>query len=136
VLNRFGKGASLYLAGTFGELMSSHNPIEYRRLLASAAGAFADSPARLEGGLGNVELAVRRRGRRRIVHLVNYAGVPPRPFERISPQRGLRLIVRSADAFTSARALRSGENCRLTTAGEETIVMLPEVHAYEVVVLE
>ena len=136
VLNRFGKGSSVYLAGSFGELMSSHSPPEYRRLVESAAGNLADSPVRLEGGLGNVEMSVRRQEGRRIVHLVNYAALPPRPFENVAPQRDVRLVMNSRDGFSSARALRGGCDCAVSTQGDQTTALLPEIRTYEVVVIE
>ena len=136
VLNRFGEGTCLYLAGTFGELMITHSPVEYRRMLEAATGSLADSPVRREGGLGNIEMVVRRQGKRRVVHLVNYAALPPRPFEAIAPQRGVRLVMSARDGFTSARALWAKQDCPISRQGDKIVVSLPEIAAYEVVVLE
>ncbi|NLF30272.1 MAG: hypothetical protein GX591_05205 [Planctomycetes bacterium] len=136
VLNRFGRGRCLYLAGTFAEMIQTFNPPPYSRLIRAAAEQWTHGPARLTGGLGNVEMTVRRRGDRRIVHLVNYAGIGPRPFEAVAGQRGLELLLPAADGWAAARALRSGSTCPLTARGEHTIVVLPELDTYEVVVME
>lgn len=141
VLHKFGKGSSLYLAGTFGEMISSYGPIEYRQLLKNAALLLSRSLAHLEGDSGNIELVVRRQGTRLIVHLINYAGIVPRPFEHVCPQTGVELHV-AAEALAGRqgevklRALMSGCDCARRQEHDELIVYLPKIHEYEVVVLE
>lgn len=140
VLNRFGRGASLYLAGTFGEQFATHSPPEYRRLFANAVRHFTTNSLALEGALGNVELVVRRqkRGRkeRLIIHLINYAGLPQRPFEQVYPQRRLNLRIRNEGRFSTARALVAGRPCRLRKQTGVLRVELPELREHEMIVLE
>lgn len=135
VLNKFGRGKSLYFAGTFAEMAAEYNPIEYRRIFANAAAWLADSPVVLEGALGSVEVTVRRRDSELIVHLVNYAGVGPRPFESVAPQEHLSLRVRTAGSYTKARALVAGHDCELRTEGSETVIRVPALAEYEVIVI-
>ena len=70
------------------------------------------------------------------LHLGNYAALPPRPFENVAPQRDVRLVMNSRDGFSSARTLRGGCDCAVSTQGDQTTVLLPEIHTYEVVVIE
>ena len=134
VYNRYGKGGALYLAGTFAEMCASYNPPEYRRLLVNAAILWAAPLVKLEGQLGNIELTVRRQGKRLVVHLVNYAGLLPRPFEAVLPQRGAHLRVQGT--WQQARALADGKPCAVKREGGETVIALPELHEYEVVMIE
>jgi hypothetical protein len=136
VRNRFGKGVSLYLAGTFGEMAASYNPDEYRTLVRNAVRMWAKQPVRLEGALGNVEMTVRIGPGRMMVHLINYAGLPPRPFTRVSPQAGLRLCVREGGKFRRARTVLGKGRCALRRQGSRLWVVLPPLEEYEVVVLE
>jgi hypothetical protein len=143
VRHRYGKGSSLYLAGTFGEMAMQFAPPEYRTLLANACHLASEGPVQLHGGLGNVEMVVRRQaapgpaGRRLIVHLVNYAGIPPRPFERIAPQRGLRLLIPDAGKLGRARALRMGMPCpAMRTPEGQLVIDLPQLQEYEVILVE
>jgi len=53
-----------------------------------------NQPVALENSLGNMEMVVRRQKGtkdRLFVHLVNYAGLVPRPFVNVCPQKGLKL---------------------------------------------
>jgi hypothetical protein len=134
VLNSYGEGQSLYLAGTFAEWIASYNPVEYRRLLANAANLWARQPIELVGEASNLELTVRAQGERLVAHLVNYAAPVPRPFERVFPQRGLSLRVRREPKM--ARALAAGVNCVVRQSGDAWLVDLPEIAEYEVVVIE
>jgi len=135
VLNRFGRGVSLYLAGAVGEMCDSYSPPEYRRLLWNAAGLFATSPVVLEGAAGNVEVVARAAGDRLVVHLVNYAGLVPRPFEAVVPQCGLRLRVPADAGYSQAQALAAGEPCSCFSQQGDLMVGVPELHEYEVVVV-
>lgn len=139
IRNTYGRGQSLYWAGTFGEMAFAYTPPEYRQMLSNAVRQFSRQPVVLENALGNVEMTVRRtRGAQRlIVHLVNYAGLPPRPFVKVCPQEGLRLRVASDLRVRTARALASGAPCAIgeTADGTQT-VCLPTIGEYDVVVLE
>ncbi|MBU4199263.1 MAG: beta-galactosidase trimerization domain-containing protein [Verrucomicrobia bacterium] len=136
VLNRYGKGTSLFLAGTFGEMAASYNPPELTHILANAAQMWSHQPVRLEGAFGNVELAVRRQPGRLIVHLVNYAGIVPRPFTGVVPQSNLVLRIQDGQKYRRARTILRQETCALRRSGGALTIRLPELNEYEVVVLE
>lgn len=142
VLNRLGKGTSLYFAGTFGEMFSSYSPPEYRRLFQNAIAHLTTGAFTLVGTIGNVELVVRRqkgengKKERLLVHLVNYGGMPGRPFEKVYPQRHLKLQIRGEGRFTQARALRAKRNCKLRNRNGVPQIELPELQEYEIIVLE
>lgn len=136
VLNRFGAGSALYLAGAFGEMLHCHALPEHRRLLVNAVRMFSRQIVTLEGALGNVEVSVRRQPGRLLVHLINYAGVPPRPFEAVAPQTGLRLALSPAIHCRSAKAVFSDVALTMFVEGERTIVELPRLDIYEVIELE
>ncbi len=136
IANRFGKGRSLYLAGTFGEMCYVHALVEYRRLIANAVRSLTKPGVELEKGLGNVEVVVRRQGKRLLVHLVNYAGILPRPFERVAPQQGLQLRIPTEYGVRSARALMAGKECAIESGPPNTTINLPTLDLYELIVLE
>ena len=136
VLNQYGAGRCLYLAGTFGEMANTYAPPEHRRLMVNAVNAFSRPLVELTGGLGNVEMTVRRQDRRLIVHLVNYAGLPPRPFERVAPQQDLVLRVTTDAAPKAAQLLAAGTGCEVERDGNAAVIRIPQLDEYEVIVLE
>lgn len=137
ILNRYGEGRCLYLAGTFAEMCLSYAPPEYVRLLVNVVDEHAGGSVRLEGGLGDVEVVARRQGQRLIVHLINYAGPTPRPFTRVPVQRDLALrFALRGQPYESARALVADCPCAWRHEGDDMVVHLPDVHEYEVIVIE
>lgn len=137
IWNRYGKGQCLYLAGTFGEMCYAFNPDEYRLMLRNAIQRLAHSPVILAGDAANVEVVVRARGRRMIVHLVNHDGVPPRPYMRVHPKRNLRLILPGLVRKPAcAHALMSDQFCRCAAGESGLIVSVPAFEEYEAVVIE
>jgi hypothetical protein len=81
-------------------------------------------------------MVVRRQGQRRVVHLVNYAGLPPRPFEAVAPQRGLVLRIADTWPVSQVRALVADALCSVRREDAAFEVDLPELQAYEVLVVE
>ncbi len=141
VWNKFGKGQSLYLSGTFWEMADDYAPPEYRRMLANAVSWLAPDSIRLEGVLGNVEMTVRRprdeNPKRLIIFLVNYAGLPPRPYEKIVPQAELSVRVpRFYGSFSRARSLVNNKAYPLRREAGGARVVVPELREYDVLVVE
>ncbi|MFO7899789.1 MAG: beta-galactosidase trimerization domain-containing protein [Planctomycetota bacterium] len=135
VLHRFGEGRGIHFAGTFAEMCRTYAPPELRRIVANVARLFAASPARLEGAVGNVELVARTQGDRLIVHLVNYAGLVPRPFEAVAPQRGARLVLPGRSDSSRVEALVAGRTCDWEERADGIVISLPDLREYEVIVV-
>jgi hypothetical protein len=144
VANRFGRGTAVYFAGTFGEMLADFALPEHRRLARNLVDAMSRRDVRLEADPGgrdpiNIEMVVRvpsARPDRLVIHLVNHAGVVPRPFEKICVQEGLRLRLAPRLKARKARALAAGKSLRLTADGRDVTAALPPLAAYEVIVLE
>lgn len=146
ISNRYGKGTSLYFAGTFGEMATSYNPPEYRRMLQNALSSASDAPVTLQGDACNMEVVARQQNHkgntRLIVHLVNHSGVLPRPFERITPQSGLSLLIRTqgtnglAKRLTGATARAAGKRCKTGHHPDGLLITLPTIGTYEIIVVE
>ncbi len=137
ILNQYGKGRSLFLAGTFMEMSIKYAHDEHRRILANAARNFSTPLIQLQGGLGNIEVALRTQtpasGKPRlIVHLINYAGIAPRPYTKVAPQSGVTLKLPANSPYKSAKALVAGQPCAI--AGNT--VTLPTLGTFEIIVLE
>lgn len=139
VLNSFGRGKSLYFSGAFGEMCSVYSPPEYRRILSNAAGMFSRKVVTVAGASGNIEVVVRKQESRRIVHLVNYAGLVPRPFEAVVPQKRIRVTLHADTpdfAPKECRMLSRGKSVRLKSSRNGWSVAVPELKEYEVLVFE
>lgn len=131
VLNKYGKGKSLYLAGTFAEHFYNYNYEEHKTIVANAVRSFSHAPVKLSGVNGNVEIVVRKQENRLLVHLINYTGPFPRPLESIIPQTNFELIV-AGHKIKSARTLFSDEKLSCQNGK----IKIPVLNEYEVIVVE
>jgi len=135
VLNQYGKGRAIYLAGTFAEMINSYAPPEYRKILANIARIFARSPVVLKNG-GDIELVVRKQKKRLLIHLINYAGLLPRPFETVLVQPNLELTVAGAEKYLRVFALVDKSGCSVTRKKAALEIKVRKLQEYEVIVLE
>ena len=133
MLNRYGRGRCLYLAGAFGEWYSTYTPPEYRMIVGNALGMLARSPVQLENVTGPVEVVVRRQAGRLLIHLVNHSSFSGRPIEKVETLRNVELLVpgRHRRARVTAVALGRALPARQTPAGLR--IILPELREYEVI---
>jgi len=136
VLNEYGKGRSLYLAGTFGETANSYAHAEYRTIAGNAARLFSRAPVSIGDPPGTVEVVARQQSGRLLVHLVNYTGDPIRPFTRIAPLRNLELRVPDGQRFRRVHTLAGQRDLKSKLKGDILTVKLPELREYEIVVFE
>lgn len=135
ILNRFGRGHCLFMAGTFGETYFAYNMPEYRKLVENAVRRFARLPVELEMAAAPVEVVARRQAGRMLVHLVNHCSFDQRPLERVETLRQLALRVRLPGA-RRARSLALERPLAIESVAGGVRVKLPELKAYDVIVVE
>jgi len=133
VLNRYGKGACLYLAGTFGETYGTYHFPEYKTLIRNALYTFGRPLIRLYNAPDSVEVTVRRtREGDLVVHLVNFTGTMTRPIEEIIPCRDLQVEVLGISDPRDIYALNANIPVSWSRIREDAIqCTVPEVREYE-----
>lgn len=96
LINRYGRGSCVWLAGAFGSAYWQHRFADYRRLMLNALLWRCVPPVDIHGARGDsapadaVELSWRRAADGRwLLHLVNHMGTMNRPIERVVPVRDL-----------------------------------------------
>ncbi len=139
VVNRFGKGTSVYFAGDLGAGIDKFHMGEFFRLVGNSLQGLAPSPVTLENAPGSVELVLRSQdnGRRLLLHIINSTGEMTRPIERIVPLPDVHVSLQAGAGFRSARTLMAPRALELTQGGGGRVrFTVPLVREYEVVVLE
>ena len=134
VINRYKKGTGVYLAGTFGEMMNSYAPPEYRKMFANMARMFSGNTVSLDAA-ENIEVVLRKQKNRMLVHLINYSGLVPRPFEKILPRHNVKIRVEEPP-YRKAFALADKEGCSFRHERGMMEITVKELKEYEVIVLE
>jgi len=137
VLNKYGKGSCLYLAGSFFEHYHSYHNPDYRKIISNWTQAAAKTLVSVGNCPSSVEVVLRSQPGmgRLLVHLVNFTGEMTRPMESVVAIRQLKLTLHF-EGLERARALRLGKDLDLQPTNDGTTLSIPNLQEYEVVALE
>lgn len=137
VVNTFGKGRSVYLAGNYGEHYSEWGLPAHLLLVGNAVRWLSrpildvtDAPQTLE-----VVLREQPTEHRYLLHLVNFTGEMRRPFQAIVPCHDVGLCLHTDRPVRSVRCLAERQDLRFEQGGGTVRFRVPRVGAYEVVVI-
>lgn len=138
LMNNYGEGRCLYIAGNFFEHYGCYHNPDYRRIIANAVGLMSRSLVTLENCPQSVEITLRHQHskRRLVMHLVNFTGEMTRPIESIMPIRDLRICLHGFKSIRHAKALRLNMELVLENTGGDVAFKLPILREHEVIVLE
>ena len=130
--NSYGKGRSIYIAGTFGgSLYKFHFP-EYYKILFNIVSEYSKQFVSLENAPSSVEVNVRKKGNSIFVYLINFTSEMKRPIERIIPCSNIRINIQLQEKAKSIKALWLGKNLEFLDKGNSISFVLPVIEEYEV----
>ena len=138
LLNQYGRGRSVFIAGNFFEhYLQYHNP-DFRLLLENAVRWLSSSPVTVHGSPRSVDLVVRYQPLRRrlLVHLVNLTGEMTRPIERVVPIRDVAISFHRTAGEVRAHARMLGASLKGRPGKNGWEFVLPVLEEYEVVTIE
>lgn len=138
VVNGFGKGRSVYLAGNWGEHYYEFGLPAHQQLVGNAVRWLSrpildvsDAPQTLE-----VVLREQPAERRYLLHLVNFTGEMRRPFQTIVPCHDVGIALHTEREIRSVRCLVDKKNLPFARDGGKIRFRVPRVDTYEVVTIE
>jgi hypothetical protein len=130
--NEYGKGRSIYIAGTFGgSLLKFHFP-EYYRILSNLVSEFSKPFVRLENAPSSVEVNVRKKTSSVFLYLINFTSEMKRPVERIIPCPDIMVNILISEKVKSLKALCLNKNLEFTAKENSISFVLPLLEDYEV----
>ncbi len=138
LINEYGKGRCLYMAGNFFEHYHDYHNPDYRRIVANAADLMARRLVSLKGCPTSVEVALRfqpAKGRL-MVHLVNFTGEMTRPMESVVDLSDLEVTLHGLAGIKLARALRLGRGLEISRLHDGVSFIVPRLEEHETIVLE
>ena len=131
---RRGSGRTIYFAMNLFEHYHAFGFDEHRQMVMNALRRHHAPVVEADGLDGRGEVFVRTAPGRLLVHLLNYGGAV-RPFAKITPLRGVRVLVRDAKV-RSARALHAGKDLPVRTTRRGCVVRLPRLGPAETIMLQ
>jgi hypothetical protein len=133
--NTFGKGRSVYMAGTFGASLLRYHFPEYYTILSNLALELSKPPLILENAPSSVEVNIRRKSSSLYIYLINFTSEMKRPIERIIPVHDLVVTIRSVPGIRSVKSLWNGNTPDFSWSGDDIRISVPLLKDYDVIEL-
>ncbi|MBU0713852.1 MAG: beta-galactosidase trimerization domain-containing protein [Verrucomicrobia bacterium] len=139
VIHKFGKGLSMFIPSSVGDLSLKFRFPDIRLLLKNAACLLAPPPVTVVGGDEFVETTLRCGANGAVVaHLINWAS-GERPASRAIPLGPLGVNIRLPAGFVKPRVARlamAKREVRVTVKGRIASFVLPRLDEYEMAILQ
>lgn len=144
LLNQYGKGKAVYMAGNIGEHFRVYGIPDYLIFLGKILDDFAAPLVRMRNLPETVELTLRaqRDAGRLLIHLVNFTGTMRRPISNVVKLHDAvleipksTLQVAGLQQLGQVLALRSGATPKFVETDVSITLMVPPFDEYEVVLL-
>jgi hypothetical protein len=138
VVNSFGKGRSVYLAGNWGEHYCEYGLPAHLKLVGNAVQWLSRPILDVSDAPQTLEVVLREQPdeKRCLLHLINFTGEMRRPFQNIVPCHDVGISLHADRVVRSVRSLVGKGDLPFERAGGVIRFRLPRVGTYEVVVID
>jgi len=134
--NRYGKGSSLYIAGTFGESLFSFRFPEYYKILKNLVSKLSKNIITLKNAPSSLEISLRGKDNRLYFHLINFTSEMKRPIQRIVPCYGIEIKLGIEREIKRIRSLVRNNELPFKVEDGETSFTIPVVENYDLIEME
>ncbi|MBE7043573.1 MAG: hypothetical protein E7399_08840 [Ruminococcaceae bacterium] len=135
VYHQYGKGESIYFSGAVGEFFDRYANPDWKKLVVNAVNHFSHADLMTDAP-GSVEVSLRKKEGKYLIHLVNLTGEMVRPIERIIELNHIGFKLNTEFCVTSVKTLRSQENLKFEQKGNKIQFTLPLLKNHEIIVIE
>ncbi len=137
VLNKAGKGKSLYFASNIENLYYEFNIPEYRWLIQSFIKENCSLPIELPVNKDlPIETVVRQQHNRYVIHLMNYCSFDNRPFIAVQKLSNILIRLNIPVKINSVYAAKLNKYLSIAKKGSYCECILPALEEYEVLIVE
>jgi hypothetical protein len=130
--NKYGKGQSIYIAGTFGGSLNKFHFPQYYQILSNLVREFSKPIVNLENVPSSVEVNIRRKENSIFLYLINFTSEMKRPIERIIPCPNIKIDLLLNENVKNIKAMCLGRNLTFDHKGGSISFVLPILDDYEV----
>jgi hypothetical protein len=131
--NIFGKGRSIYIAGTFGGSLKKFHFPEYYQLLENITERYADRIVKLKNAPSSIEVNIRRNRNSVFIYLINFTSEMRRPIQKIISCNNIEINLGLKEKAKNIKTLVSRENLNFKTENGSVSFTVPAVDDYEVI---
>jgi len=130
--NKYGKGRSVYVAGTFGGSLDKFHFPEYYHIVYNLVSELSKPVVQLENAPSSIEVNLRRKGNTIFLYLISFTSDMKRPIQEIIPCRNVKINLFINEKVKSIKALWHKKNVEFTRKEDSISFVLPVIEDYEV----
>lgn len=140
ILNSYGKGISIYIAGALGEYYDDKTHPVLRQLIENIVRKFS-SPLLNSDSTGSVEFVLRSQDidenqKRYILHVINMTGDMGRPIEKITPVHDIHVTLNLDINVSNVSKIIGEGKVKFTQNGNNTEITILKLVDYDVLIIE
>ncbi len=138
LINRYGEGLCMYIAGNFFEYYYNYHNPDYRKIVSNAVDLMSTRLITLEDCPSSVEVTIRNQPhkKRRLIHLINFTAEMTRPIKKVVTLRDIKVIIHDLQEIKRIRALWLNRELPLKKVNGKVEVKVPILYEYEVLSVE
>lgn len=130
--NNFGKGRSVYMAGTFGGSLDKFHFPEYYQLVLNLVAGLSRPVIKIDNAPSSVEVNIRRKGNTVFIYLINFTSAMVRPIQKIFPCTNIKIELLIERKVKNIKALWSVKDLDFEQKASSASFTLPVLEEYEV----
>lgn len=138
VLNDYGLGKSIYIAGNFFQTYYEYKIASYLRIFDKILSRFYEYKVKVLNAPTSLSVSLRRKNSYYILHLVNFTSDLKRPIEYVSPLKNVKVVLKinnenisEVEAIIGKRPLK-----KLKFYRDKIMVNIPKIEVYEALVFK
>lgn len=131
--NNYGKGRSVYFAGTFGGALDKFHFPEYYQIIFNLVAGLSRPMLGLENAPSSIEVNIRSKGNTIFLYLINFTSSMVRPIQKITPCTNVKINLSVEKKVKSIKALWLEKNVPFRREGNTVSFTLPVIEDYEVI---
>jgi hypothetical protein len=131
--NNYGKGRSVYFAGTFGGSLDKFHFPEYYRIIFNLVAELSKPIVRLDSAPSSIEVNLRTKENSVFLYLINFTSDMRRPIQEIIPCRNIEISLFRKEKVKNIKALWLEKNLEFAQKGNSISFALPVIEDYEVI---
>ncbi len=132
VENNYGKGKSIYFAGTFGGSLHKFHFSDYYQIFFNLVSELSKPIVRLENAPSSIEVNLRIKENSIFLYLINFTSEMERPIQKIIPCIDLKIDFLIKEKVKSIKALWLDKNLKFVQKENSISFVLPVIEDYEV----
>jgi hypothetical protein len=134
-INKYGKGKSIYFAGTIGQLLIELHFPEYIALTGKIIKDCSKDKVRVVKGPASMSINIRRNGQgKTLIYLLNYTGHMMRPITEMV--EFLNVVIDVDYPVSNARTLFLKDNCKFDQKGDTCRITVNKLKELEIIELD